>query len=1167
MKNTGKKSLCILMAFLMIFSLLPSSVLAAEGEKDYRTVISELQNYQVKTVEEPVVASVGGEWTVLSLARSGAEVPEGYYEGYYNRVVEYVNSNIMDGEKLHKSKSTENSRLIVALTSIGKDPRNVDGHDLTAPLNDITYLYRQGINGPIWALIALDSHNYRPEYNRQPMVDKILELEISGGGWALSGKNPDPDITAMALYSLAKYKDQPEVSAAINRAVAVLSNLQGPDGGYSSWGTGNSESISQTIIALSELGIDADTDERFVKNGNSALDALLKFQDGNGGFKHIMSGSVDGMATDQAMEALVAYSRFKAGQTSLFTMTDVELGKSAPIVTGIKITKLPEKLEYEIGEQVSLNGIQVVEELSDGTTNDVTSKIFSYRPDTSTPGTKTVEVLYGEFSTTYEIIVKEKDAETPFVKEIKITKLPPKLEYEIGEPVDLKGIKVVEVLSNGETNDISYDIAAKRPDTSTPGTKTVEITYAASSPTDGKIQKFTTTYEITVKEKTVVEPVVTGIEITTLPTKTNYIVGEPFDSAGLEVVEKYSDNATKAIDKENLQISSVDTSTAGTKTVTVNYKGFSASFTVDVKEKPVVEPKLTGIKITNLPVKINYVVGEKPSYRGLEVKAVYDNGITKDISNEVTISGGSTATPGTKTVTVHYGTFSADFNITVVAKALEKISVIKSPKTEYIVGDSFTTEGIQVKATYNDGSTKVLGEKDLQISKADTAKAGTKTVTVAYDGKTTSYSIVVKEKPVTDGKAYVSVTVPAGPTVYPNGKVMQAKKAFEIQTGVDTAFSILQKTGLNLLYNGHAVYAGYYVSSIEGLAEFDGGPYSGWMYKVNGWFPNYSSSLYKLKDGDVVEWIYTRDLGKDIGGYVDGIEGDDGLGGVKKEITIRGAEGGIIAPSGRQIITKEKPVKITIQPKEGYVLSHLLLDGKNIGRSQSLTLTVDNVKNGAILTPVFVKESTLSEKEKEDLTKEEIKLPEVEDKPAQNPQTLPFVDISNHWAKDSILYVASKNYFKGMTPTEFGPNIAMTRGMFVTVLGRMSGENRNSGAAQFKDVAPDSYYAPFVQWAAEKGIVEGVGNNAFEPNREITREEMAKILSNYMDYKAIKTQEAQGTNYQDQEMISPWAEKYVEKLSKTGLLKGREDGRFDPKATSTRGEIATVIQRLDQLTK
>lgn len=193
-------------------------------------------------------------------------------------------------------------------------------------MDKVTY---QGINGAIFALIALDSGHYdvpaAPEgakqTSREALVAYLLDAELPEGGWTLSGDTADVDITAMALQALAGYRSKTEVKNAVDRALDTLSTLQLADGGFGSWGTVNSESCAQVIIALTALGIDPTTDSRFLKHGLSPLDALCAFY-ADGGFRHSRDGAVDAIATEQALCALTAYYRFTNDLSALYDMAD-----------------------------------------------------------------------------------------------------------------------------------------------------------------------------------------------------------------------------------------------------------------------------------------------------------------------------------------------------------------------------------------------------------------------------------------------------------------------------------------------------------------------------------------------------------------------------------------------------------------------------------------------------------------------------------------------------------------------------------------------------------------------------------------------------------------------------------------------------------------------------
>ena len=312
-----KRILALLLTVVMLVSMTPVSALS---QSDLQTAVTGSAAHMLKTVKKPQVASIGGEWAVIGLARSGYDVPQSWYDNYYETVEAYVEDC---GGVLHNRKYTEYSRVILALTAIGADPSDVAGYDLLAPLGDFEKTIWQGINGPIWALIALDSGNY-PSLIRQQYVENILANQLRDGGWALDGEVSDPDMTGMALTALANYKDQPAVKAAIDRAVIWLSNAQDSDGGYASWETTNSESVVQVIVGLTALGIDLE-DSRFVKNGNTLLDNLMSFRQQDGSFQHTSNGAGnDQMSSEQGLYGLVAALRAAQGKKRLYDMSDVK---------------------------------------------------------------------------------------------------------------------------------------------------------------------------------------------------------------------------------------------------------------------------------------------------------------------------------------------------------------------------------------------------------------------------------------------------------------------------------------------------------------------------------------------------------------------------------------------------------------------------------------------------------------------------------------------------------------------------------------------------------------------------------------------------------------------------------------------------------------------------
>lgn len=320
MKKFASESLTIIVILVLCLNSF-----ATDGNlSDYSA--ESVGKFLFETVKEPTISPIGGEWTILGLARSDVDIPKEYFENYYRRVEKYVTEN---KGIVHSKKYTEYSRLILALSAIGKNPENVAGYNLLTPLGDYEKTIMQGINGAIWALIALDCNNYPIPTNleagiqatREMYINHILEKQTPDGGWTLSGNTADADITGMALQALSRYRSSENVESAINRALSCLSSMQNENGGFSSYDTENSESCVQVIVALCELNIPL-SDERFVKNGKTLFDNLITFYDNEKSFKHTHNDDTNLMATEQCFYALVALKRAEMGKNSLYNMSD-----------------------------------------------------------------------------------------------------------------------------------------------------------------------------------------------------------------------------------------------------------------------------------------------------------------------------------------------------------------------------------------------------------------------------------------------------------------------------------------------------------------------------------------------------------------------------------------------------------------------------------------------------------------------------------------------------------------------------------------------------------------------------------------------------------------------------------------------------------------------------
>lgn len=291
--------------------------------------------YIQSAVSAPVVSYLFGEWAVLGQARAKVPLSEAYIAAYYEKVVAYVQKNmgadgvLVDPESRNPTV-TDNERIILALTAIGKDPANVGGENLLKALQNkdimkVTDTSKTDINGLVMGLLALNSRNYTSDTSW--LVQAVLEQQNKDGSWRASADTKpvgDVDMTAMALQALAPYyKDggNETVNTAVKKALNWLS------GKYRS-GYDSSESCAQVVIALSALNLDANTDARFTKTVEgktlSVLGNLLQYRVAeNGGFKHQFADkAVNEMATEQALCAMAAYARFTEKANALYDMTD-----------------------------------------------------------------------------------------------------------------------------------------------------------------------------------------------------------------------------------------------------------------------------------------------------------------------------------------------------------------------------------------------------------------------------------------------------------------------------------------------------------------------------------------------------------------------------------------------------------------------------------------------------------------------------------------------------------------------------------------------------------------------------------------------------------------------------------------------------------------------------
>ncbi|RXM57802.1 cell wall-binding repeat-containing protein [Clostridium tetani] len=331
MKKRIKSILSFIITFMFMFTYI--SIIPVKASSNNEELLKKV-NTSINNVHKFIVknGTWSSDWKTVAFNKSGLQLPENYNGKYLEDT-----KKLLKDSKGYFYKVTDYERITLGVVAAGGDPRNVGGYNLLDkiynfhdPKNPNRKIDFQGLNGVIYALIALDTKNYEipagAKFTREYMLDYVLENRNTDGGWDLnmSGNKSDVDITSMTLIALAPHhdyvsKDGKKVTDAIRGAVDWLSKVQRQDGGFNSWFTeNNSESCSQTIIGLCANGIDP-TSAKFTKDRN-LVENLLRFQQSNGEFYHLMDGSegVNGMSTEQAYQAILAYRDFAKGRGSIY---------------------------------------------------------------------------------------------------------------------------------------------------------------------------------------------------------------------------------------------------------------------------------------------------------------------------------------------------------------------------------------------------------------------------------------------------------------------------------------------------------------------------------------------------------------------------------------------------------------------------------------------------------------------------------------------------------------------------------------------------------------------------------------------------------------------------------------------------------------------------------
>ncbi|MCL6635687.1 MAG: DUF4430 domain-containing protein, partial [Peptococcaceae bacterium] len=762
-----------------------------------REAIARVTNY-VKSNQ-----TYSSDWLVVGLRNAGEEIPAGYLSeveaAVQNYFATWVNTKL--------EKVTDHERRVLGIVAAGGDPRNVGGYNLleriynfyipanppTGPSQprDITF---QGLNGVIYGLIALDTMRWPiPEdarYSRDWLIQYLLDHQNADGGWDLGATgNSDVDITAMTLIGLAPYHDRQEVMEAINRGVAWLSQKQSDEGGYYSWGTYNSESVSQTIIALCANGIDP-TSEQFTKNGKNLLDALLSFLQEDGSILHTLDGSgVTGMATEQGYQALLAYDKFvkndgayNGGRTSIYYFGEYGTVKVAGIAADPSVTMAAGNRTVAGGDNAWT--VQV----TSGTVKDNVSAADLAL--TGLPTGLSAGAFKGAGNTivitvsgTADLAVSRLTTVSVVVKGSAVTK-PGAIDSEvINVFLSPAAVRGQEVTVSEEQKDITLDEASPN--------ATVVVPAGI---TDARIN---------------IVPLVTeagGVKAATLP-------------SGLTI---QADTPVGLIQVEILAGTAISAPVAWTGTINVPSVKPNSSVTVTPDPgKTAAVHAVVEVGFDDVPINFDRAVRMVfPGQAGKEV-GYYRGGAFTRIT---TVMTSDTREAGDALPAGGDGRIDVGPDLVVWTRHF----------TRFVIYTQSATGGGQPPSS---DSVSVY----IRVEGYDRTVAPRTRITVD------NFDLTPYLGPASGSSAEPSPGW--GPDKLTKPTVAHALIRALESVGIDCTD---HSSGLDLQDYGWALY----VAMIAGDREFDHRSTSGWLYRVNGWLPNYGCQAYTLKGGEDIFWYF-----------------------------------------------------------------------------------------------------------------------------------------------------------------------------------------------------------------------------------------------------------------------------------------------------------------------
>ena len=610
-----------------------------------------------------------------------------------------------------------------------------------------------------------------------------------------------------------------------------------------------------------------------------------------------------------------------------------------------------------------------------------------------------------------------------------------------------------------------------------------------------------------------------SIAITTQPNKTEYVVGDTFDPAGMVVTATYSDDSTKVLDAKDYTYAPNGALAATDTKITVTYTEDgvtkTADVTVTVKEKTPEPKTLESIAITTQPSKTEYELGDAFDAAGMVVTATYSDTTTADVTAKSTNNAPAQFdAAGSQTITVTYTeggvTKTADVTVTVKEKTpepktLDSIAITMQPsKTEYELGDAFNAAGMVVTATYSDKTTADVTASCTNNAPAQFDTVGNQTITVTYteDGvtKTADVTVTVKEKTPPVEKV-------AAPVISPNGATF---------IGTQTVTITSATPGAQIYY-----------TTDGSMPSAKSNPYTMPLTIASGCAIKAIAIKAGMEDSTVTTAYFTL--------YVPPIVVPGTTPSVASyPITVLNAKNGTVAAS-HKTAPKGATITLTVAPDKGFVM-----DGLAVVDGAGAAIKLTDMGNGKYTFIMPASKVTVEGSFK-----------------AAGAAVNPFVDVlPSDYCYDAVLWAVNQGVTSGVSSTMFAPNQPCTRAQIVTFLWRAAGSPAPKSASNFTDVPADAYYAKAVAWAVENGITGGTGDGKFSPDATCTRAQAVTFL-----YRASGSPAVSGNAAFTDVAADAYYAAAVAWAEKNGITGGIGGGLFGSNQSCTRGQIVTFLYR------